>query len=438
MRNAESALQDTVVAERPESVGDASLRRTLAFLGELFGGMRPRPFDVRLWDGTVWRGDYAAFTLVVRNPGALRSMFTPPGDLALGEAYIFDDYDIEGDINAMFALLDHVEPILADKTRLAKLGAMLLTLPKPDGRGQQRAAQLGGRTHTKKRDAEAIRYHYDVGNDFYRLWLDDAMVYSCAYFAEDGCSLDDAQQRKLDYLCRKLRLAPGDRLLDIGSGWGGLGVEAAKRGATVLGVTLSPSQAELANERASLAGVADRCRFEVRDYREVDEREPFDKLVSVGMFEHVGSGQLPGYFDKAVRLLRPGGAFLNHGISVDALRAPARQPTFSQRYVFPDGELLPIGRTLAMAEDAGFEVRDVENLREHYALTLREWVRRLEERHAEAVAAADETTYRIWRMFMSASAHGFETGLIGVHQSLLVKTERGRAGVPLTREDWYT
>lgn len=417
---------------------DAYVRRSREFLEALFAGVAERKFDVRFWSGTVWPGDGpAAFTLVLKHPAALRAMFTPPGELALGESYIFDDFDVEGDIHAIYELIPALESIAADRGRLAKLGAMLLRLPRPDRGASARAARMRGRTHSKSRDADAIRYHYDVGNDFYAMFLDDAMVYSCAYFAEESCDLHEAQRRKLDYLCRKLRLAPGDRLLDIGCGWGALGIEAAKRGADVLGVTLSEPQVELARERASVAGVAERCRFEVCDYRDVDESRPFDKLVSVGMFEHVGAEQLPGYFSKAMRLLKPGGVFVNHGISVDANVREADKESFSQRYVFPDGQLLPVSRTLAIAEAAGFEVRDVEGMREHYARTLREWVRRLESRHDEAVASVGETTYRIWRLYMSASVNGFERGVIGVHQTLLAKRDEGRTDLPLTREDWY-
>jgi cyclopropane-fatty-acyl-phospholipid synthase len=264
------------------------------------------------------------------------------------------------------------------------------------------------------------------------------MVYSCAYFTSAGEELDTAQERKLDYICRKLRLRGGERLLDVGCGWGGLVMHAALlHGVDATGITLSRPQAELANERIRQAGVSDRCRVEVRDYRDVGETGVYDKLVSVGMFEHVGKGRLSEYFRRAFSLLRPGGVFLNHGIACNPAFPPIPGPSFADHYVFPDGELVPIGATLDAAEANGFEVRDVESLREHYVLTLLHWVRRLEARRDEACRAAGETTYRLWRLYMAGAAHKFRTGRNNVYQALLVKTDRGASGLPLTRSDWY-
>jgi cyclopropane-fatty-acyl-phospholipid synthase len=249
--------------------------------------------------------------------------------------------------------------------------------------------------------------------------------------------LETAQKRKLDYICRKLRLQKGDRLLDIGCGWGGLIIYAAKKyKVSALGITLSEPQAKLANERIQKEGLSDRCRAEVRDYRQVDGAGSFDKIVSIGMVEHVGESKLPEYFSQAWRLLRPGGVFLNHGI---AHPPPAtRGQSFSQAYVFPDSEPVPISASTRIAEEVGFEVRDVESLREHYWLTLRHWVRRLEAHHEDAVRVTDEATYRVWRLFMSASAYRFRTGFYNIYQSLLVKPDRGISGLPLTRADWYS
>jgi len=251
--------------------------------------------------------------------------------------------------------------------------------------------------------------------------------------------LDTAQERKLDYICRKLRLKPGQRLLDIGCGWGGLVIHAAQHyGVEALGITLSEPQAELANQRIAEAGLSGRCQVKVLDYREVNDWGGFDALASVGMFEHVGEDLLEVYFRQAFRLLRPGGLFLNHGIAHRATDPKTKGPTFSNTYVFPDGELVPISTTLRVAEAVGFEVRDVESLREHYALTLRHWVRRLEAHHGEALRYVDEPTYRVWRLFMSGSAHGFTMGRLNVYQSLLVKQgPRGENGLPLTRADLY-
>jgi len=424
--------------------GDTAVRKSLSFLDDLFAEHRPRDFAVRLWDGTLWGpepGQPARFTLVLEYPGALRSMFWPPGEISLSEAYIYDDFDIEGEIEAVFPLADH---LLSRRRNLAEsLRQARRVLALPAGRRGRRtgrkAARLRGRRHSKTRDRSAVTYHYDLPGEFYALWLDERMVYSCAYFATPEEDLDAAQERKLDLICRKLRLRRDERLLDIGCGWGGLVVHAARRyGVNALGITLSEPQAELANERIRRAGLEDRCRVEVRDYREIEDWGAYDKLVSVGMFEHVGEARLPDYFSRAYRLLRPGGAFMNHGISRNPNVPVRRGPTFISRHVFPDGELVPIGITLRAAEGSGFEVRDVESLREHYALTLGQWVRRLEDNADEARRIVDETTYRVWRLYMAGSVHGFRTGRINVYQALLIRPDRGESGLPLTRADWYS
>jgi len=297
----------------------------------------------------------------------------------------------------------------------------------------------------RARDRAAIQYHYDVGNDFYALWLDARMIYSCAYFKTGEETLDAAQEAKLDLICRKLRLRAGETLLDIGCGWGGLAIYAAQKyGVNALGVTLSEKQATLANERIRAAGLAERVRVELRDYRDLSDAS-FDKIVSVGMFEHVGRAKLAEYFAQAYRLLKPRGVFLNHGIA--AQRQPSAsnwlariftRESFVWRYVFPDGELVPIHDALAFAHRAGFEVRDVESWREHYARTLRHWVARLESRCDEAQQAVDERTYRVWRFYMAGSAYSFDTARVSVYQALLAKPDaRGTSGLPLTREDWY-
>jgi cyclopropane-fatty-acyl-phospholipid synthase len=263
------------------------------------------------------------------------------------------------------------------------------------------------------------------------------MVYSCGYFAHPDEDIDAAQERKLDYICRKLRLKPGDRLLDIGCGWGGLVIHAAQKyGVEAVGITLSKRQAEFATELVRSSGLEGRCRIEYLDYR--DATGEFDKLVSVGMCEHVGAALMPTYFRRAWDLLRPGGAFLNHGIALAGTLREAKGKPFSDRHVFPDGELVPIGQTLTAAEQLGFEVRDVENLREHYVLTLENWVRGLEAHADEARRLTSDTVYRVWRLYMAGAANGFRRGDATLCQSLLVKPGDGRSGLPLTRADWYT
>ncbi len=414
----------------------------LSFLQNLLEKHRKCPFAVRLWEGTTWSPTpelRPRFTLVLKHPGALRRMFLPPNQLTLGEAYIYDDFDLEGDLEAAFSLVDYIleqRPSLFENLRRA---LYLLSLPAQERPGSlRRPARLRGAVHSAGRDSLAVTYHYNVSNDFYRLWLDQQMVYSCAYFSAPDETLEAAQERKLDYLCRKLRLKKGDRLLDIGCGWGGLIIHAARHyGVEAHGITLSRPQAELANQRIRELGLGDRCRAEVCDYREVAETSRYDKLVSVGMFEHVGESRLGDYFAKAWRLLRPGGAFLNHGIASTLAQPLQEGPSFINRYVFPDGECLPIATTLRTAEGCGFEIRDVESLREHYAMTLRRWVRRLEGRREQILRFTDEVTYRVWRIYMAGSAYGFGVGRLNLYQTLLVRPENGDSGLPLSRADWY-
>jgi cyclopropane-fatty-acyl-phospholipid synthase len=418
------------------------VRTTVSFFDELLADYHPRDFAVRLWDGSCIEpdaGQPARFTLVIRHPGALRKMFWPGDELSLGEAYIYDHCDIEGDIESIYLLARFLTGLRWTPSDRLRLGKYLLTLPS-DGHANvgRQPARLSGERHSVERDRKAVTYHYNVSNEFYRLWLDERMIYSCAYFKTTEDDLDAAQLRKLDYICRKLRLRRGERLLDIGCGWGGLVIHAARAlGVDAVGITLSRPQAELANQRIREAGLGDHCRVDVRDYREIEAPGTFDKLVSVGMFEHVGEALLPEYFKRAWQLLRPGGVFLNHGIAETWRGKKSRGRSFSDAYAFPDSELVPLSATVSAAETAGFEVRDVESLREHYALTLHHWVRRLEAHHEEARRATDEVTYRVWRLFMSGSGYRFGRGEHNVYQLLLSKPDRGVSGFPFTRDDWY-
>jgi len=413
--------------------------RCSEFLGALFKDYPGRNFQVRLWDGTVWGAEkQPRFTLVLKHPGALRAMFSFPSELTLGEAYIHDDFDIEGDIEAAFDLADY---LLIQKRSLWEsfdLNERLAKLPKSDRpRADLHLVEPVGKPHSRDHDRQAISYHYDLPAEFYTLWLDSRLVYSCAYFNEAEENLDCAQVHKLDYICRKLRLRPGERLLDIGCGWGALIMHAASNyGVECVGITLSVPQAEVVRERLRTAGLNHRCRVEVSDYRDIDHDLQYDKIVSVGMFEHVGEALLPEYFRRASDLLRPGGVFLNHGIACSATYR-RRGPSFTERYVFPDGDLVPISTSLREAELSGFELRDVESLREHYALTLHHWVQRLEAHREEARRTTDDVTYRIWRLYMAGSAHGFRGGRLNVYQSLFAKPLHGHSGLPLTRADWY-
>jgi cyclopropane-fatty-acyl-phospholipid synthase len=431
----------TIETSTTEQTYDAAKMReeTVAFLTEVLGPPESWELGVELWDGTRLGPVAVRTRIVLTHPWSLRSLFLPPTGVNIGEAYIFGDMDVEGDIEHVFDVLDELAELEWRRPAVfARFARRLLALPTPrSGRDPSRAPVATGVLHSRARDREAVRYHYDVSNEFYRKWLDSRMQYSCGYFASPDDTLDAAQEAKMDYICRKLRLEQGDRLLDIGCGWGGLLEHAALNyGVYGLGVTLSEPQAALANERLRAAGVADRVRVEVRDYRETGGE--FDKIVSVGMVEHVGEKMLKPYFSLAMQLLKPGGVFLNHGITT-TWKGKGRlgKNTFSGRYVFPDGELLPVSIVLGAAEAVGFEVRDVESLREHYARTLRHWVTNIEAAHDEVVEETDEVTYRIWRLFMASSAHYFDNGYLSVFQSLLRKPSGGPASLPPTRDDWY-
>ena len=427
----------------PATTDTRYVSTSLRLLDDLFGREAGGALAVRLWDGTRWPDDRPrAVTLILKHPGALRAMFSVGSELSLSEAYLYDDFDIEGVVENVFDLVEAIAKRTSGwRKKLSVLGDLRRLPPAGSHRsGRRGPARLSGRQHSMERDREAVAYHYDVSNDFYRLYLDSRMVYSCGYFETAATDLDTAQLRKLDMICRKLRLRPGMRLLDVGCGWGGLVLHAAQAyGVDATGITLSAPQVELANQRIAAAGLSGSCRVELRDYREVKEGQGYDALVSVGMFEHVGLKMLPGYFEKAGRLLKRGGVFLNHGIASRATDPAWHGPSFSDTYVFPDGETVPINATLRSAEEAGFEVRDVESLREHYALTLRHWVRRLEAGHDQALQYVDEPTYRVWRLYMSGSAHGFMSRRLNVYQALLAFPDsRGASGLPLTRNDWYT
>ncbi len=399
------------------------------------------PFALRLWNGETLApaGEGPAATVILKDPRALARLLRDPPDLALGEAYVAGELEIEGDLEALLAALEREAPRLSP-ARLARAlkdaAALRRELARPG-----LAARLRGRVHSKARDRQAIRHHYDVGNEFFALWLDDWMIYSCGYFPEGDEDLNAAQEKKLRHTLKKLRLKPGEHLLDIGSGWGGLGLFAARHfGVRVTGVTLAEEQVKHANAWARELGLAERARFLPLDYRDVEGR--FDKLVSVGMAEHVGRPMLGRYFAKAHALLVPGGLFLHHVITRGPVRSRFDEGLatgdFLRRYVFPDGEILPLWEHLKAAEEAGFEVRDVEDWREHYARTLRHWVRRLEARWDRAVRLVGEGRARVWKLYMGVAAYQFAAGHLSVHQVLLARPDRaGRVPLPPSRADLY-
>jgi cyclopropane-fatty-acyl-phospholipid synthase len=419
--------------------------KTCRVLNQIFAGCPLDDVGVRLWNGRLWPDSRPRDAILVLNhPGALSQMLLPGTEVGLAEAYLHDDFDVEGNIEAAFEIGDFLLAHLGDwKTKL-KIGGLLVTLPKRDGRSTMGSAlpRIRGRKHSPARDRRAVIFHYDVSNDFYRLLLDRRMVYSCAYFQSPNDDFDMAQEQKLDYICRKLRLRPGQRLLDIGCGWGALIIYAAKHfGVRAEGITLSEPQAKWARARIAEAGLDSQAEIELRDYRDIaaEGTELYDAIVSVGMAEHVGREGLRDYFTRAYRVLKPGGVFLNQAIGQDIVSRPDnRGGSFIEQYVFPDGDIPPLSIMLAAAESAGFEIRDVENLREHYALTSRHWLRRLEAHHDEALRFVDETTYRVWRLYIAGSAHGFQRGHMAVYQTLLAKPgTAGGVNLPLRRDDWY-
>jgi cyclopropane-fatty-acyl-phospholipid synthase len=417
---------------------DRSAERSLEILSELFGDHLGRDFGVRLWDGTDVAPPNASFVLNLNAPYALRAALTPPLDLNPHLAFVEGWLDIAGDLEDA---IDSIERSAGALTRLMRLKVVsqLARLPAPPRGRDRAAAHLHGKRHTKGRDAEAVGFHYDQPAEFYRAFLGGELVYSCAYWSDGVTSLEAAQRAKLDYILDKLRVQPGQRLLDIGCGWGGLVIRAAERGAVAHGITLSRRQHEEALRLIAAAGVADRATVELRDYRDLCDAQ-FDAIASVGMVEHVGRERLAEYFGCAFGALREGGLFLNHGIVQQGRDGKGYRAAddFIGRYVFPDGDLVPIDATVRFGEAAGFEVRDVENLREHYARTLRAWVANLVANRDAAVAATDERTERTWRIYMAGSARGFALGRMGLMQTLFAKPRAdGSVDVPTTRRDLY-
>lgn len=416
---------------------------SLAFLQRLIEAYRPRDFAVRFWDGTGIEpdaGQPARFTLVLHHPGAVRQMFWPFNKASTGEAYIYDDFDIEGDMQAFLHFTKHLRELrFSFFTRLGLLRQLLALPNTPRPRVGRQGAKLEGDKRSPDRDRQAIEYHYDgPPSEFFALFLDRYMQYTCGYFADPNEDIDTAQERKLDYICRKLRLKPGERLIDFGCGWGGLITFAAKNyGVQAVGVSISQEQIRWTNREIDKMGVRDRCRIDYLDYRKVPESEPFDKAVSVGFMEHLGEKMMPTFFGKLWRLLRPQGLYLHHAITFRPNTPWPTHRAFALKYVFPDGELVPITNTLRHLAAAGFEIRDVESLREHYIYTLRCWLKRLEDNHAEAVRLTDEVNYRIFRIYFAGAIQGFETAIYNLNQTLVVKSGDGLSGLPLTRSAWY-
>jgi cyclopropane-fatty-acyl-phospholipid synthase len=408
-----------------------------AALGEL-------PVRVTFWDGSALGpvGE-EGLALHVRSPDALRRMLWAPGELGVGRAYVAGEIEIEGDVFELLRRLRDAgrrlrkpySSLPAVVRAVKELGLIDRPPPPPPEEARPR-----GRRHQRTRDAASVRHHYDVGNDFYRLVLGPSLTYSCARFEKPDATLEDAQWSKHELICRKLGLheRSGMRLLDVGCGWGSLVLHAARHhGALATGITLSREQAAAASRRIDEAGLADRVEVQVLDYRDLTG-EPFDAISSVGMFEHVGAARMATYFTTLRSLLPPTGRLLNHAISSPGGSSLGRR-SFVHRYVFPDGELIDVGEVVLAMQRAGFEVRDVEGLREHYSRTLEAWVANLDDGWDRAVELVGEGRARVWRLYMAASAVGFADGGFGVHQVLgVVQAEDGTSGMPPTRDAWAT
>ena len=437
-------------AARPAPVDPAPPAGSAAHvLGPLLAAIVGRGVPVRFefWDGSAVGpprgGDALLGTLEIRSPDAVRRILWAPGELGVARAFVAGDITVEGDLYPLLRVLHAGSPrdlrsmglrplpTMLDAAR--RLGVLGPPLPVPP-----EETKPAGRLHSPARDARAVSHHYDVGNDFYRLVLGPTMTYSCARFVSPESTLEEAQSAKHELVCRKLglHLRPGARLLDVGCGWGSMAVHAARHhGATVVGVALSSEQVASATLRVAEAGLADRVEIRLQDYRRL-RGETFDAISSIGMFEHVGTSRMTGYFETLRALLAPTGRLLNHAISKPGGSFLGRR-TFVGRYVFPDGELVDVSSVIRSMQEAGFEVRDVESLREHYSRTLHHWVSNLEAHWDEAVAQVGLPRANIWRLYMAASANGFDDGGLGIHQVLgVVPAPDGASGMPPTRGDW--
>jgi cyclopropane-fatty-acyl-phospholipid synthase len=395
------------------------------------------PIRIDCYDGSSLGPADSATRIVVRSPKALRYAVTAPGELGFARAYVAGEIDLEGDIFEALELRNNLPDVKVTPREwlaLARAAGVEALRPLPVPLEEVR---VHGRRHTKERDAAVIAHHYDVSNDFYRYVLGPSMTYSCAIFATPDTTLEDAQAAKYELVCRKLALKPGMRMLDVGCGWGGMAMHAAREhGVRAVGVTLSTRQAEWARAAVQRAGLDDLVEIRIQDYRDVLDG-PFDAISSIGMFEHVGAARLDEYFTRCFQLLRPGGRLLNHGIA----KRPTTRPSFAHRgfidrYVFPDGELHEVGTVVSRVQKANFEVRNVEGLREHYAQTLRHWVANLEAHWDEAVRLAGPGRARVWRLYMAAASCNFEEARTQIHQVLAVRDHANGRSDMSRRPDW--
>jgi cyclopropane-fatty-acyl-phospholipid synthase len=395
-------------------------------------------------DGTVLGDPEAPTTIRFRDDDAVAHLVRAPGELGFGRAYVSGSLEIDGSIWDVVAMKDRLRPLSEQPLVLAELapivGPLLLHRPNiPPEENQHHHL----RPHSRRGDAASIDYHYNVSNEFHRLFLGESMTYSCAVFDSPATSLDDAQRAKHELVCAKLDLRAGMRLLDIGCGWGSMVMHAAAlHGVEAIGITLSEQQADLARQRVDEAGLGSLIDIRILDYRDLGD-ETFDAISSIGMLEHVGRANLPEYFSTVRHNLAPGGRVLNHQIARKATglkpgrsgRTKIHNRGFVHRYVFPNGELHEVGDLIGTMQRSGLEARHMESLREHYAMTLRRWVENLEASWGEAVELVGEGRARVWHLYMAASSHMFQTGELQIHQVLAANTVAGPSGM-LLRPNW--
>lgn len=396
-------------------------------------------FMIHLWNDSKLRigHDISAFTLKIKDASVLRDLILFRDPVRLAEAYFDGSIEVDGDFNAALGLRHYLEQLKLPLRKKLNLALKVLLLNKQQ---TSRPIQFSRNDELPRQNGkDTIAFHYDISNEFYQLWLDKRMIYSCAYFEHSQQSLEQAQCNKLDHICRKLRLQAGEHFLDIGCGWGALVCWAASHyGVLAHGITLSQSQYEHARAQVIKQNLQDKVIIELRDYRELTQTAVYDKIASVGMFEHVGLKNLPTYFSIVNHLLKPNGLFLNHGITTNKSGwGRCVSSRFINRHVFPDGELEKVSTIQSLMEDADFEIADVEGLRPHYALTLRHWVHRLEQHYEDAVNLVGERNYRIWRLYLTGCALQFEQGQTGIYQILAVRKNNSFSPLPLTRRDLY-
>lgn len=421
------------------SVGEKAER----FLRLLTKSLAVSGVEIRLWDGTNWctgREGKSNITLVFHDPYSVRRMFVDPSSLSLGEGYINGAFDIEGNMNELFALADSLTYLNPGLYQKSQLNQYLLAIPRRHLSAEEgwNSANFTGAPESRDRVRMAINFHYDLPIEFWRQWLDQSLTYSCAYFRSPESSLDTAQEDKLDYICRKLDLRPGETFLDMGCGWGSLIIHAAKHyGVHALGVTLSPKQANFAHVQIQKFGLQQKANVKTCDFRDIKDEGPFDKVASVGAIEHVPESQLLDYFSLAHALLKPNGVFFNQGITRNPTQPMRPGKEFLDTYVFPDHHLATIGETLSAGEQTGMEVRDVENLREHYVSTLNHWHHRLESQRYSIEQLTNSKTFRVFKLYLAGTAYEMFKGRVHLYQSLFVKPGSHSCGPPKTRGAWY-